>query len=80
MFSKDMSKQLEFNVEYSPEHELAAEKSVVKPAAFEITSESIRKVQNVCDEKLILFIEIIIVKRFLRISIALFLQQMKIIM
>jgi hypothetical protein len=46
--SKDMSKQMEFNVEYSPEHELAAEKAVTKPAAFEITSESIRTIQNVC--------------------------------
>lgn len=44
---------MEFNVEYSPQHELAAEKSVVKPAGFEITSESIRTVQNVC----ILFIK-----------------------
>jgi hypothetical protein len=43
-----MSKQIEFNVEYSPEHELAAEKAVTKPAAFEITSESIRTIQNVC--------------------------------
>jgi hypothetical protein len=42
-----MSKQIEFNVEYSPEHELAAEKAVSKQAAFEITSETIRKVQNV---------------------------------
>ena len=45
--SKDMSKQIEFNVEYSPEHELAAEKAVSKQSAFEITSETIRKVQNV---------------------------------
>ena len=42
-----MSKQIEFNVEYSPEHELAAEKAVSKQAAFEITSDTIRKVQNV---------------------------------
>jgi hypothetical protein len=45
--SKDMSKQIEFNVEYSPKHELAAEKAVAKPGSFEITSESIRTVQNV---------------------------------
>jgi flagellar basal body rod protein FlgC len=51
-----MSKQLEFNIEYSPEHELAAEKAVVKSAAFEITSESIRTIQNVCILDLILFI------------------------
>ena len=43
-----MTKQIEFNVEYSPTHELAAEKAVTKPTAFEITSESIRAVQNVC--------------------------------
>ncbi|CAF1267090.1 unnamed protein product [Adineta ricciae] len=47
--SKDMTKQIEFNVEYSPTHELAAEKAVAKPAAFEITSESIRAVQNKVD-------------------------------
>ncbi|CAF3340156.1 unnamed protein product [Rotaria socialis] len=45
--SKDMSKQIEFNVEYSPEHELAAEKASVKPAAFEMTSDSIKTIQNV---------------------------------
>jgi len=44
-----MSKQIEFNVEYSPQHEFAAEKSVAKPAAFEITSESIRTMQNKVD-------------------------------
>ena len=43
-----MSKQIEFNVEYSPDHELAAEKAVTKPAGFEITSESISAMQNVC--------------------------------
>ena len=43
-----MSKQIEFNVEYSPEHDLAADKAVSKPAAFEITSDSIRTIQNVC--------------------------------
>jgi hypothetical protein len=43
-----MSKEIEFNVEYSPEHELAIEKAILKPAAFEITSESIRNIQNVC--------------------------------
>ncbi|CAF2506116.1 unnamed protein product [Rotaria sp. Silwood2] len=47
--SKDMSKQIEFNIEYSPEHELAAEKAITKPAAFEITSESIRTIQNKID-------------------------------
>ncbi|CAF0750853.1 unnamed protein product [Rotaria sp. Silwood1] len=46
--SKDMNKQIEFNIEYSPEHELAAEKAITKPAAFEVTSESIRTIQNVC--------------------------------
>ncbi len=43
-----MSKEIEFHVEYSPEHELATEKAILKPAAFEITSESIRTLQNVC--------------------------------
>ncbi|UJR36073.1 hypothetical protein I4U23_028809 [Adineta vaga] len=47
--SKDMSKQIEFNIEYSPEHELAAEKAITKPGAFEITSESIRTAQNKID-------------------------------
>ncbi|CAF1063897.1 unnamed protein product [Adineta steineri] len=47
--SKDMSKQMEFNVQYSPEHELAADKAVTKPAAFEITSESIQTIQNKVD-------------------------------
>lgn len=42
-----MSKQIEFNVEYSPKHELASEKAIAKPGSFEITSESIRTVQNV---------------------------------
>ena len=42
-----MSKQIEFNIEYSPSHELAAEKAKRKPATFEITTESIRSVQNV---------------------------------
>lgn len=46
-----MSKQIEFNVEYSPQHELAAEKAIMKPAAFEITSDSIRTLQNVCISK-----------------------------
>jgi hypothetical protein len=64
-----MSKQIEFNVEYSPEHELAAEKAVTKPAAFEITSESIRTIQNVCCLNLI---EIIMMKIFFSISISLF--------
>lgn len=43
-----MTKQVEFNVEYSPEHELAAEKAVAKPAGFEMTSESIKAAQHVC--------------------------------
>jgi len=62
-----MSKEIEFNVEYSPEHELATEKAILKPAAFEITSESIRTMQNVCILNLILFIKI-----FVCISISLF--------
>lgn len=41
-----MSKQVEFNVEYSPKHELV-ERAVPKPAGFEITSDSIRQAQNV---------------------------------
>jgi hypothetical protein len=54
-----MSKQIEFNIEYSPQHELAIEKAIPKPAAFEITSESIRTLQNVCIYLyLILFIKI----------------------
>lgn len=64
--SKDMTKQIEFHVEYSPAHELAAEKAVAKPAAFEITSESIRTVQNVC----IVPRSIVIFQIFLCISIA----------
>jgi len=47
--SKDMSKQIEFNVEYSPGHELAVEKAKRKPATFEITTESIRSLQNKID-------------------------------
>ena len=43
-----MTKQIEFNVEYSPEHELAAEKAVPKSAGFEMTSESIKAAQHVC--------------------------------
>jgi len=42
-----MSKQIEFNVEYSPKHELAVEKATPEPGDFEITSESIRSTQNV---------------------------------
>ncbi|CAF1046142.1 unnamed protein product [Rotaria sordida] len=47
--SKDMSKQIEFNIEYGPEHDLAAEKAITKPAAFEVTSESIKTIQNKID-------------------------------
>lgn len=61
-----MSKQIEFNVEYSPDHELAAEKAVKKAAGFEMTSESIRTLQNVGrTNSSILFVEKIIFERFL---------------
>lgn len=59
-----MSKQIEFNVEYSPQHELATEKAVVKPAGFEITSETIRTVQNVCIYSLTKIFSSIFIKEF----------------
>src|SRR5437763_1089015 len=72
-----MSKQIEFNVEYSPDHELAAEKAVKKAAGFEMTSESIRTLQNVCERVYsILFIQKIIFERFLSTkTISIFLPQ-----
>lgn len=39
---------MEFNIEYTPEHELAADKAITKPAGFEVSSESISALQNVC--------------------------------
>ena len=83
-----MSKQIEFNVEYSPEHDLAAEKAIAKPASFEITSESIRTVQNVgalpsvLIGQLFKLIDVVSVEIFQMLStasIALFLHQSMIV-